>query len=140
VDASGNLVVVANYIGLELPEGAPNWAKFSDDVLYEIHLCRGPASLDDAITYQIQFTTAPYPYVKPDTMPIKKLPNTGGLEFFAQISGGGAFNQTYSVTKIEKGKAPVVIGTGLKVPPPNVGPTTNQVANGMGVAETYEQH
>ena len=60
VDANGNLVIVANYIGLELPEGAPNWAKFSDDVLYEIHVARGPTSLADAITYQIQFKTTPY--------------------------------------------------------------------------------
>src|SRR5262245_56824964 len=69
VDNAGNLVVVANYIGLELPEGAPNWAKFSDDVLYEIHVARGPMSLADAITYQIRFTTAPYPYVDPKAMP-----------------------------------------------------------------------
>src|SRR4051812_32676878 len=56
--SGGNLIVVANYIGLELPEGGPNWAKFSDDVLYEIHIARGASSLDDALTYQIKFTTA----------------------------------------------------------------------------------
>src|SRR6476469_5887801 len=53
-----NLVIVANYIGLELPEGGPNWAKFSDDVLYEVHIARGGTSLADALTYQIKFTTA----------------------------------------------------------------------------------
>src|SRR5205823_269739 len=63
VDATGHLVIVANYIGLELPEGAPNWASFSDDVLYEVHLARGASSLADAVTYQIEFTTAPYPNV-----------------------------------------------------------------------------
>src|SRR4029078_1036392 len=48
-----NLIVVANYIGLELPEGGPNWAKFSDDVLYEVHLARGASTLDETHTYQI---------------------------------------------------------------------------------------
>jgi hypothetical protein len=141
VDNNGNLVVIANYIGLELPEGAPNWAKFSDDVLYEIHLARGGTSLKDAITYQIQFKTAPYVDVDENTMPPVKFPNTKGLEFFAQLSGGGAFNQTYTVTKIENGQSKV-IGTNLKVPPPNVGPTTNQLANGFTIAsgDTYEKH
>ncbi len=142
MDASGNLVVVANYIGLELPEGGPNWAKFSDDVLYEVHVARGATSLDDAITYQINFTTAPYSRVNQTTgmQPgqVVKYPNTKGLEFFAQLSGGGAFNQTYSVTKIVNGTAKV-IGKNLKVPPPNVGPTTNQVVNGFTVANNnYE--
>src|SRR5580765_4729948 len=87
VDTSGNLVVVANYIGLELPEGAPNWAKFSDEVLYEIHLARGATSLDDAITYQFRFKTTPYPRKDPKATPPIAAP-AGGLEFFAQLSGG----------------------------------------------------
>jgi hypothetical protein len=139
VDANGNLVIIANYIGLELPEGAPNWAKFSDDVLYEIHIVRGPTSLADAITYQFTFSTVPYQVVSPTVKPPPTYPNTHGLEFFGQLSGGGAFNQTYSVTKVVGGTA-TVIGTGLKVPPPNVGPTTNQVVNNFGVGDTYEKH
>jgi hypothetical protein len=139
VDGNGNLVVVANYIGLELPEGAPNWAKWSDDVLYEVHIVRGGTSLDDAITYQFQFTTAPYKDVDENKMPPVTLPNTFGLEFFAQLSGGGAFAQTYTVTKVEKGTSKV-IGSNIPVPPPNVGPTTDQVVNKLMPGETYEQH
>src|SRR5262249_17898476 len=101
VDANGNLIIVANYIGLELPEGAPNWAKFSDEVLYQIHIARGPSNLNDAITYNIQFSTKPYVYTAEKTgmQPgqVKSVP-AGGQEFFAQLSGGGAFAQTYSVT------------------------------------------
>ncbi len=141
MDASGNLVVVANFIGLELPEGAPNWQKWSDDVLYEVHLARGGTSLADAITYQINFTTAPYVDVDENMRTPAKFPNTKGLEFFAQLSGGGAFAQTYSVTKVVNGVGKV-IGTGFKVPPPNVGPTTDQVVNGFTIAsgDTYEKH
>src|SRR5215813_14873123 len=30
--------VIANYIGLEKPDGGPNFAKFGDDVRYEINI------------------------------------------------------------------------------------------------------
>ncbi len=131
-----NLVVVANYIGLELPEGGPNWARFSDDVLYEVHLTRGASSLADALTYQIRFTTAPV--VRHDPMLNEKAP-AGGREFFGQLSGGGAFNQTYSVTMVEPGKKPVVVVAKGKVTPPNVGPMTNTVAYAIPGGKTYEQ-
>jgi hypothetical protein len=32
-----NLVILANYIPLEEPAGGPNFHKFSDEVLYEVH-------------------------------------------------------------------------------------------------------
>ncbi len=131
-----NLVVVADYIGLELPEGGPNWAKFSDDVLYEVHLARGGTSLDDALTYQIRFTTTPA--IRHDPMLNEKAP-AGGREFFGQLSGGGAFNQTYTVTMKEAGKAPVVVVAKGKVAPPNVGPMTNNVAYNIPAGKTYEK-
>jgi hypothetical protein len=136
-----NLVVVAGYNGLELPEGAPNWAKWSDDVLYEIHMARGGESLEDALTYQFRFKTAAYPEVDitdTDTFPpAGKGAVGGGKEFFAQLSGGGAFAQTYSVTQIEDGNA-VVIANNVKVPPPNVGPKTNEVAYQITGGLSYE--
>src|SRR5580698_4250990 len=80
-----NLVIVANYIGLELPEGGPNWAKFSDDVLYEIHINHGPGTgpsdLGDALTYQFQFKTAQPPRANAGAATPLTLPNTGGIEF-----------------------------------------------------------
>src|SRR5580698_8656808 len=79
-----NLVIVANYIGLELPEGGPNWAKFSDNVLYQIHIVQGASSLADTLTYQFQFTTAAPVRANQAASPPLKLPNTGGIEFFGQ--------------------------------------------------------
>src|SRR3954464_13383196 len=52
--SGSNLIIIANYIPLEEPAGGPNFHSFSDDVLYEIHLVRGPSSLEDAITYEIR--------------------------------------------------------------------------------------
>src|SRR5262249_31279548 len=144
IDGSHNLVIIADFIGPETPDGAPNWAGFSDEVLYEIHIARGPASLADAITYQFRFKTAPYKFIaqKTGVMPSKLLAvPANGLEFFQQLSGGGVFNQTYSVTKIVNGTATVLSPAGgFKVPPPNVGPTTNEFVHGFTIAsgDTYE--
>jgi hypothetical protein len=133
--AGNNLVVVATYNGLQPPFAAPNWKKFADDALYEIHIARGPNSLDDALTYQFRFSTAPYtPADEGDCMAAPG----GGKEFFAQLSGGGAFNQTYSVTKIENG-VPTELVSGVTVAPPNVGPSTNQAAYQIPMNTTYEQ-
>ena len=86
VDAAGaNLIILANYIPLEEPAGGPNFHKFSDDVLYEVHLTRGGTDLKDKIKYQIRFKTAPYEYKDPADM---GLPVGGGKEFFSQIAGG----------------------------------------------------
>src|SRR4029079_4258835 len=109
--------VVASYIPLEEPAGAPNYHKFSDDVLYEIHITKGPASLADAVTYQIKFTTAPIARVDPAAHGGAG----GGKEFYSQISG--YFNQTYTVTKIVGGTT-TVVATGVDVAPPNIGPRT----------------
>lgn len=128
----GNLVILANYIPLEEPAGGPNFHRFSDDVLYEVHICRGPSSLDDALTYQIRFQSTPFPYKDPNNA--EPTP-AGGNEFFSQIAGQ---KQTYSVVKIEKGKAPVTIAKDVPVAPPNIGPRTNAIAYGIPQGKTYE--
>ena len=90
------LYIVAAYIPLEEPSGGPNFHKFSDDVLYEVHIVRGTTSLADVITYQVQFKTEPLTRV--DVADLTKGPG-GGKEFFAQLSGSVGFQkQTYSVT------------------------------------------
>ncbi len=137
-----NLVVVANYIGLELPEGGPNWAKFSDDVLYEVHIARGGSSLADALTYQIRFKTKDPTYVPTSTTPLPQVGSAGGQEFFAQLTGSGAFGQTYTVTQLTNGANPKVVAKDVPVPPPNVGPATSSVLQGTfpnPATQTYEQ-
>ena len=78
-----NLVILANYIPLEEPAGGPNFHRFSDDVLYEIHIARGPLSLNDALTYQIRFQSNAFPQVNPADL---AAPLGGGKEFFYQLS------------------------------------------------------
>ncbi len=129
----GNLVILANYIPLEEPAAGPNFHKFSDDVLYEVHIARGPGNLNDALTYQIRFKSTDYPYVDPANL---AAPVGGGKEFFSQLGGS---TQTYSVTKLVNGKNPVVLVNGAPVAPANVGPRTNGIAYQIPMGKTYEQ-
>ncbi len=128
-----NLIIIANYIPLEEPAGGPNFHGFSDEVLYEIHIARGPSSLEDAITYQIRFDTDYDTRIDPTTP--KDTP-ASGQEFFSQISGT---KQTYQVTKLVKGKPGAVLVNNGKIAPPNVGPRTNAIAYAVPTGATYEQ-
>jgi hypothetical protein len=91
-----SLCIVANYIPLELPEGGPNYNKFSDDVLYQIHLTHnddnGRPSLAEYMTIDVRFKTATTPRVAVDD---KNAGPGGGKEFFAQLAG--EFDQTADV-------------------------------------------
>jgi Domain of unknown function (DUF4331) len=116
------LYIVAAYNPLEEPSGGPNFHKFSDEVLYQIHIARGDQTLDDAVTYDFRFSTSPISRVDPAD---KTASPGGGKEFFAQLSGQ---TQTYTVTKREKGQMAATIATSVAVAPPNIGPRTNVVS------------
>jgi hypothetical protein len=128
-----NLIILANYIPLEEPAGGPNFHKFSDEVLYEVHIARGGTSLADTLTYQVKFNSTAFPQQDPGDL---NAPLIGGKEFFSQLAGSA---QTYSVTKIVAGQAPVQLITGAAVAPPNIGPKTNEIAYGIPAGKTYEQ-
>jgi hypothetical protein len=133
------LYVIANWLPFEEPAGGPNFHRFPDDVLYEIHLTRGNESLEDVVTYQFRFRTPRVARV--DVADLGKPPG-GGKEFFAQLTG--AFGQTYSVTKIVRGgdRKGTVIARDLPVAPPRIGPRTQATANALGLppytSDTYD--
>jgi hypothetical protein len=131
--AHDKLTIVAAYNPLEEPSGGPNYHEFSDDVLYEVHITRGNKSLEDVVTYQIQFSSTDIPHVDPADL---AAPLGGGKEFFSQLSGR---KQTYWLTRIdhEAGgkKRRTVLGQGLAVAPVNIGPNTTKIAYG---AEKYD--
>lgn len=120
------LFIIANWIPFEEPAGGPNFYKFSDDVRYEIHVTQG-ASLDDAIVYRFEFKTTPVKRVDPADL---SLPPGGGKEFFAQLAG--AFDQTYTLTRVVKGQETAIISNG-KVAPPRIGPRSQQTTNQLGL-------
>ncbi len=103
--------VVANYIGLEQPAAGPNFARFGDDVLYEIHVDNDGDVIDD-ITYQFRFRTI---IGSPDTF----LYNTFTIDPVTYENQN--VKQVYSVRKIEDGVS-TMLATDVPTPPVNVGP------------------
>ena len=105
------VVIIANFIPLQQPDGGPNFYEFADDVVYEIKISNTYRANAD-ITYQFRFQTT---VRNPNTF----LYNTGQITSI----GSTAWNrpQFYSVTKIKDGKATKITGN-LPVPPCNVGP------------------
>ena len=111
-DRPDTVTLIANYIPAQNPAGGPNFFEFGDDVLYEIHVCnRGDARSD--VSYQFRFTTK---IRDKNTF----LYNTGPIGSITDST----FNrpQTYTVTRVIRGRAGQVLGQGLTVPPVNIGP------------------
>ena len=124
------LNIVFNFLPLHEPGQGNQQLGPCEDVLYEVHIARGPGKLNDVLTYQIKFDTNPAPRVDPGDA-TKPLSLMDGRELLDQISGR---SQVYTVTKIEYGSGrhpkpkKVVIGRDLPLSPPNVGPQTDRLA------------
>jgi hypothetical protein len=142
-----SLCVAANYIPLELPEGGPNYNKFSDDVLYKISLTyndeKGAPSLKTYAELQFKFKTAATPKVD---VTDKVAPPGGGKEFFAQLAGEYAQTVTASIlfpnyTSEEgltnEGQPEKVLFANQKVAPPNIGQRTSTFVYGNPNYEEY---
>ncbi|HWQ11762.1 MAG TPA: DUF4331 domain-containing protein [Roseiflexaceae bacterium] len=110
-DRPDTVTIIANYIPLEEPAGGPNFHKFGDDVLYEIHIDNDGDSEED-ITYQFRFKTQ---IRNRDTF----LYNAGPIESLNDPDWN--IFQTYSVTRVKDGKSRK-LADDLKTPPVNIGP------------------
>jgi hypothetical protein len=118
------LYIVANWIPLEEPAGGPNFHQFDDDVRYEVHIARGPDSLDDAVSYYILFhTDRPERVAKEAIAGNEELFN--GIQFFSQIASKPP-QQIYSVYKVEHDQVSVLVQN-APVAPANIGPRTDAV-------------
>lgn len=116
-DKPDTVTLVANYIPLEEPSGGPNYFKFSDTALYEVHI-DNDGNTEEDITYQFRFTTT-----------IKNgatfLYNTGPITAGAGTYDGLNIEQRYTVTKVTGDRrtgTSTVVGSNLLVAPNNVGP------------------
>jgi hypothetical protein len=110
-DRPDSVTIVANYIPLQEPAGGPNFAKFGDDVLYEVHVDNDGDSAED-VTYQFRFRTQ-----------VRNLNtflyNTGPITSLSDDDWN--VRQTYSVTRVAGGEAQL-LGENLPTPPVNIGP------------------
>ncbi|HMA33227.1 MAG TPA: DUF4331 domain-containing protein [Chloroflexia bacterium] len=109
-DKPDTVTIIATFYPFEEPVGGPNYFRFGDDVLYELHI----DNVGDAqahITYQFKFNTQ---VGNGNTF----LYNTGPIESID--SANWNVKQFYSVTRINNGQS-TVLGQNLKTPPSNVG-------------------
>ena len=134
-DGTPSLCIAANYNPMQLPQGGPNYNKFSDDVLYQLHVTAndkdGVPSLLDYATINIRFKTADTQRV--DVADLNAPPG-GGKEFFAQLAG--RFNQTAKVTiswprgvdyggEYDDSQPSTTLFDNVPVAPPNIGQRTS---------------
>ncbi len=115
------VVLIANYVPFQLPQGGPNYYTFGDNVRYEIHVKNNPATAGDDVVYRFTFTTT----------------NTDGSTFFYARLGAQNQKTTYTCEKIVGTNAPVVIATNGVVPAYNVGPRTDGPSPGAGIPADY---
>jgi hypothetical protein len=119
-----SLCIVANYNPLELPEGGPNYNKFSDDVLYQIHLTYndqdGVPTLTDYMTIDVRFKTRTTPRVRVDD---RQAGPGGGKEFFAQLAAQFDQSADVVVRRADSRRAEALFER-VPVAPPNIGQRT----------------
>jgi hypothetical protein len=122
-DNPNTVTVIANYIGLELPQGGPNYATFGEDIRYEIHIKNNPLSFGDDLVYRFTF----------------KRTNEDPTTFFNIRLGKQNLKTVYKVERRfgNNGDWQLVFDNG-PVTPPNIGPRSINNAT-LGLGKTYEQ-
>jgi hypothetical protein len=109
-DKPDTVTFIINTWPFEEPVGGPNYFTFGDDVLYELHI-DNVGDAQSHITYQFRFKTT---VGNGNTF----LYNTGPIMSLDDPNWN--VKQTYTVTRLDNGKA-TVLGENLKTPPVNVG-------------------
>ncbi|MDP2317011.1 MAG: DUF4331 domain-containing protein [Pseudomonadota bacterium] len=105
---TSNAVFILNVNPLEPPGGGPNFHRFDDNVLYQVHVDNEGDGEED-ISFQVQFETT---YTYPETF----LYNVGAVSNPANLN----MVQTYTVTRVDDGVATTILASGT-VAPINVG-------------------
>jgi hypothetical protein len=120
------VVIVANYIPLELPEGGPNYSTFGENIRYEIHIKNQTSvgflgTAKDDITYRFTFQQT----------------NEDPTTFFNIRLGKQNLKTTYICEKsTDGGDSFTPIVSGGVVPPNNIGPRS--IEGGAGLGATYD--
>ena len=116
------VVVIANYIPFELPQGGPNYSTFGEGVRYEVHVKNNGATAGDDITYRFTFART----------------NQDPTTFFNIRLGQQNLRTTYTCEKSVNGGAFNSIITGGVVPPNNIGPRSINGGAGLNQSAPYE--
>ncbi len=122
-DNPNMVTVIANYIGLELPQGGPNYISFGEDIRYEIHFKTNPLSFGDDLVYRFTFRKT----------------NEDPTTFFNIRLGKQNLKTVYKVERRfgNDGVWTTIMDNGI-VPPPNIGARSIDNAT-LGLGKPYSQ-
>lgn len=131
----GFVTLISNFIPFQMPSGGPHFYRFDDTVLYEIKIDNTGDGRED-ITYQFRFTTQ---FRNTNTVLGMNTVNVDGVISSLTDLDYNEF-QTYTVTRVDanSGRRGRTLGSGLIVPPDNIGPrvTPNYETN-LGQPAVY---
>jgi len=112
------IILIANYIPFQLPQGGPNFSHFSENVRYEIHVDNDVATAGDDIVYRFTFDRK----------------NEDPSTFFNVRLGKENLKTTYTLERsMDGGKKFSTILTKGVVPPPNIGDRSISSPVGLNV-------
>lgn len=114
------VVLIANYIPFQLPDGGPNYYHFGENIRYEIHVDNNAATPGDDVVYRWTF----------------KRTNEDPSTFFNIRLEKENLKTTYTLERIKGGSTQTIVANGI-VPPYNVGPRSITSPVGLG-APSYE--
>ena len=115
---TNNIVLIANYIPFELPQGGPNYYNFGPNIRYEIHVDNNSSTTGDDIVYRFTFQQV----------------NKDSTTFFNIRLGQQNIKTTYVLERsIDGGLTFVPVITNGVVPPNNIGPRSiENTITGLG--------
>ncbi|MCU0346426.1 MAG: DUF4331 family protein [Saprospiraceae bacterium] len=115
-----NIILIATYNPLQLPQGGPNYYQFGENIRYEIHVDNNTATPGDDITYRFTF----------------KIRNQDPTTFFNIRLGKQNLYTTYTLEKRIGSGDFIKILQNVPVPPPNIG--ARSINSAVGLNTSYE--
>jgi hypothetical protein len=114
-----NMILIANYIPFQAPQGGPNFFNFGEHIAYDIHIKNDASRQRDDITYRFEFT----------------LTDEDPTTFFNIRLGKQNQKATYTCKKSTDGGNTwtTIISNGV-VPPNNIGPRSIEGAVGLNTS------
>ncbi|MCB0549604.1 MAG: DUF4331 family protein [Phaeodactylibacter sp.] len=115
-----NIVIIANYVPMQLPHGGPNYYSFGENIRYEIHIDNDASKPGDEIIYRFTFSQR----------------NEDPSTFFNIRLGKQNLKTTYRLEKsINGGRTFLPILVNGNVPPPRIG--ERSISSPVGLNTTY---
>jgi hypothetical protein len=118
-DKPNKIVIVANYIPGQLPQGGPNYYSFGENIRYEIHVDNDVNTDGDDYVYRFTFDQE----------------NEDPTTFFNIRLGKQNLKTTYKLERFHTNEGwKTIIHKGI-VPPPNIGPRSISGAAGLNTPD-----